>query len=595
NSDKFTTPAVTSQTTYWVKVSNACGSANSPAITVTPAACTAPTITTQPQNQKITPGATAQLSVSASGTAPLTYKWFQSNIVGDESNQVGNTQQFTTPALQTTTSYWVKVSNNCGSIVSNLVTVTVGTACVAPAIVSQPVNVTVALGEGATLSVNAAGDPPFSYQWFEGHSPDISRPLTGQTGASFAAGPFTAPGTYHYWVRVTNQCGTKDSATIVLTVNCGTLETPKISAPPAAHFSAGYFVEWTGDLAQTAAFELQEALNPEFTSGLETYVVTGAKKHLIPAHSEITADTRFYYRVRALSVCAGGTPTAFSATTSTVVTAPQPQNSTEFSISVPQDTATTFTQDYLVPGFGETATNNDTFAITTDASWLTVFPASGALAAGGTTVRLTINPSSLDVGTTTATVLVQRTNAAAATGPRTNAGTTTLSLPFSISKVTPVTPAPRSTNAPEGTLIIPAIAHADGIGTRFQSDVRITNASTDSISYELTYTPSRMNGTEVGKKTTLTIAGNETKGLDDIVKAWYGAGVLNEAGLGTLEIRPLNFANPAATFASSRTYAISANGTLGQFIPALGLDKFIGTIASDPAARISLQQIANST
>jgi hypothetical protein len=592
NSDKYTTPAITATATFWVKVSNACGSASSTAITVTPQACTAPTVTTQPQGTKIAPGATATLHVGASGTTPLTYRWYQSNTVGDETNLVGNQQQFTTPALNTTTSYWVKVTNNCGTATSNLVTVTVGTACVPPSIILQPNNVSINLGDGATIAVSAAGDTPLTYQWYTGDSGNDASPIQNQTASSLSVGPFQTPGTYKYWVKITNACGSVNSATISLNVNCGTPITPIISAPPAAHATAAYNVQWTGDLAQSSSFELQEALNESFTSGLKIYNVTSAVKQPIPAHTEVTTDTRFYYRVRAISACTGAA-TPFSTVISTVVTAPQPANSTEFSISVPQESTQPFTQQYLVPGFGASATAGDTFAISTDASWLTVFPSSGALSAGGTTVTFTINPASLDVGTTTATIMLQRTNGSAARNVIAHA-TTAFSLPLSISKVTPVSPTPRGASAPEGTLIIPAIAHADGIGTRFQSDVRIANASMDSITYELTYTPTRANGTELGKKTTLTIGPNENKGLDDIVKAWYGAGVLGEGGLGTLEIRPLGNANPLATFASSRTYAISANGTLGQFIPALGLDKFISDLGSDPSAKISLQQIANS-
>jgi hypothetical protein len=90
------------------------------------------------------------------------------------------------------------------------------------------------------------------------------------------------------------------------------------------------------------------------------------------------------------------------------------------------------------------------------------------------------------------------------------------------------------------------------------------------------------------------------------VKAWFGSGLLGEGGLGTLEIRPADGANALGTFASSRTYAIDATSvtdnadckivrcTLGQFIPALGLDKFISNIANDSLSRISLQQISNS-
>ncbi len=35
----------------------------------------APTITTQPQNQSVTVGATATFTVVAAGTAPLSYQW----------------------------------------------------------------------------------------------------------------------------------------------------------------------------------------------------------------------------------------------------------------------------------------------------------------------------------------------------------------------------------------------------------------------------------------------------------------------------------------------------------------------------------------
>ncbi|HET8796941.1 MAG TPA: hypothetical protein VFO89_04605, partial [Thermoanaerobaculia bacterium] len=242
--------------------------------------------------------------------------------------------------------------------------------------------------------------------------------------------------------------------------------------------------------------------------------------------------------------------------------------------------------------FGDTATPGDTFSIVIDVPWITVFPASGALSAGGTTVQLTINPAPLDIGTTTATILITRTQPSS--GRVSGQGQTTSTLPFSLSLVTPVTPTPRDGNAPPGTMIIPAVAHADGIGTRFQSDVRIVNVSNDEIEYDISFTPSGQNGAQTGKQTTLKIGANDVKSFDDIVKAWYGSGVLGELGIGTIEIRPLNGANPLATFASSRTYAIEQRGTYGQFIPAIPLEKFIGNLGSDALAKISLQQVSNS-
>jgi YVTN family beta-propeller protein len=94
-------------------------------ITVTATVCTAPTIVTHPQSQAIQSGQTAALSVTASGTAPLNYQWYR-GVSGDTSSPVGtNASSYTTPALTQATSYWVRVSNSCGSVDSNTATITI--------------------------------------------------------------------------------------------------------------------------------------------------------------------------------------------------------------------------------------------------------------------------------------------------------------------------------------------------------------------------------------------------------------------------------------------------------------------------------------
>jgi hypothetical protein len=598
NNNKYTISNVTGTMNHWVRVTSQCGTnvaVSSDTITVTAEPCNEPQITKHPTGTRVTPGNTATLNVDASGTSTLTVKWFEGTSNLDESKEVGSGFTFTTPALSEQKSYWAKVSNACGTARSNVATILVGTACVPATIINQPNSITIPLGTGTTLNVTPSGDSPFSYQWFAGDSPDQTQPIPGATNSALPLPEFTVAGTYKYWVRVSNDCGQTParSSTITVIVLCGTLATPEIYAPAIAHFSTGYDVTWTGDLAGTSSFELQEATNAAFTSNLRTFTVTGELKKHIDPHTEIADDTRFYYRVRAVSACTQQS-TLYSTTASTVITRPLPANSTEFSISVPESANQPFTQDYLVPGFGESATVNDTFSISIDQPWLTVFPQSGALSAGGTTVQFSIAPGSLEIGTTTATIVVSRTQPSGVRGGVETHGTSSISLPFSISKVTPVTPAPRSQTPPPGTLIIPAVAHADGIGARFQSDIRIANTSSVSQTYELSFTPSGANGTAVGKLTTLSIDAGDSKGLDDIVKAWYGAGVLGEGGLGTLEIRPTSTTPPYSTYASSRTYAVTPKGTLGQFIPALSLDKFVGDINQDSLGRISLQQIANS-
>ena len=75
----YTTPATTSSesgTQFTVVVTDSTGSVTSnPATLTVTASAVAPSITSQPANQTVTAGQTATFSVTATGTAPLTYQW----------------------------------------------------------------------------------------------------------------------------------------------------------------------------------------------------------------------------------------------------------------------------------------------------------------------------------------------------------------------------------------------------------------------------------------------------------------------------------------------------------------------------------------
>jgi hypothetical protein len=108
-----------------VKVSNATGSATSNTVTLTvnPAAPTAPTITQQPTNATVTVGQSATFTVTATGTAPLTYQWFMNGgSVGTNSSSYTISQ---TTLGQTGAQIYVKVSNAASSATSQTVTLTV--------------------------------------------------------------------------------------------------------------------------------------------------------------------------------------------------------------------------------------------------------------------------------------------------------------------------------------------------------------------------------------------------------------------------------------------------------------------------------------
>ena len=84
-----------------------------------------PSISSQPASTTIQAGQSTTLAVTATGTAPLSYQWYEGES-GDTSKPVGTSAgSYTTPALTVTTRYWVRVSNQAGSANSNTATVAV--------------------------------------------------------------------------------------------------------------------------------------------------------------------------------------------------------------------------------------------------------------------------------------------------------------------------------------------------------------------------------------------------------------------------------------------------------------------------------------
>jgi hypothetical protein len=127
----YTTPATATTDNgakFDVIVSNTAGSQTSTMATLTVnTAAVAPTITTQPSNQTVNVGQTATFSVTATGTAPLSYQWQKNsaNITG------ATAASYTTPATATTDNgakFDVTVSNTVGSQTSTMATLTVTAA-----------------------------------------------------------------------------------------------------------------------------------------------------------------------------------------------------------------------------------------------------------------------------------------------------------------------------------------------------------------------------------------------------------------------------------------------------------------------------------
>jgi hypothetical protein len=188
SSSTFTTPAITTTKYYWVSVSDACGSATAGTIVYPQEACTHPSIVTQSSSQTITSGSTATLNVNAGGSQPLSYQWYEATSTADTSKPVGqNSALFTTPALTQSTSYWVMVTNKCGTANSNVVTISIEETCTKPMFTLQPSG-----GTGSddpsiiailaailfpVMCLPASAPGSTSYQWYEGNAGDTSKPI----------------------------------------------------------------------------------------------------------------------------------------------------------------------------------------------------------------------------------------------------------------------------------------------------------------------------------------------------------------------------------------------------------------------------------
>jgi uncharacterized cupredoxin-like copper-binding protein len=225
NSASFTTPALTANTSYWVRVSNADNPSGADSSTATVTVRQPAAITAHPQSVTINSGETATMSVTATGTAPLTYQWYQ-GASGDTAIPVGtNSATFITPALTASTSYWVKVTNaaNPAGAASDAAAVTVG-SFVPVNIVTQPAaTVFIQRGNKATLNVTATGSAPRTYQWYQGPVGDTTTPV-GTNSATFIT-PILAAET-SYWVRVGNGGSTMDSDAAVVTPSLMDVEKP---------------------------------------------------------------------------------------------------------------------------------------------------------------------------------------------------------------------------------------------------------------------------------------------------------------------------------------------------------------------------------
>ncbi len=177
-----------------------------------------PSIIAAPSGQTVPAGQTAVLSVSATGSPTLGYRWFRdgSEIAGATSASLALLNAQTAQAG----AYSVVVSNAAGTVTSSPAVVSV--LPTAPVIIRQPAAVSSQAGQAVQFSVAANGSEPLGFQWRRDGAAIAG--ATSSTLTLATARTSDAAATPGYSVVVSNAAGSTTSAPAALTVT----ETPPV-------------------------------------------------------------------------------------------------------------------------------------------------------------------------------------------------------------------------------------------------------------------------------------------------------------------------------------------------------------------------------
>ena len=167
-----------------------------------------PVIVRCPESQRVVEGASAEFTVEASGTEPLSYQWMK------ESKPIAGTTNATyrigAVAWEHYGTYQVAVTNQFGSNRCEGIKLYV---VFKPQITAPPKIQTVVAGSSAVFTVVATGTEPLSYQW---HKDGLAIP--GATDSSYRMAPVQWSDAGIYRVVVTNEAGEATSNPATLTV-----------------------------------------------------------------------------------------------------------------------------------------------------------------------------------------------------------------------------------------------------------------------------------------------------------------------------------------------------------------------------------------
>lgn len=215
---------------YSVFVSNSINTVTSTSAALT--VISPPAITRQPAGLSTATGGSAQFAATATGSAPLNYRWLKGGIGltnGVKFSGVNsNILSIATIATTDAGNYSVAITNLAGSITSSVAALTVVSS---PTIVTPPASQTVAAGASASFTVTAAGSTPLAYRWLKNTAPlTDGGNVSGSATATLTLSSISTTDAASYSVSVSNNLGSVTSSAATLTVAFA----PTILTPPAA-------------------------------------------------------------------------------------------------------------------------------------------------------------------------------------------------------------------------------------------------------------------------------------------------------------------------------------------------------------------------
>jgi hypothetical protein len=201
---------------YTVTVSNNFGSVVSAPINLS--VVSLPVVVTKPVAQTVNAGATATLSVSATGSGLLSYQWSQNGVdlpATSSAYTISNAQ------AENAGSYLVKITNtvngNSASVWAGPVSLTV--QAVAPTIQTQPQSASLPPNNSVSFQVVASGSKILSYQWKKnGVALSNGGKISGAQSAILTIADILSADGGNYSVTISNAAGTITSANALLTI-----------------------------------------------------------------------------------------------------------------------------------------------------------------------------------------------------------------------------------------------------------------------------------------------------------------------------------------------------------------------------------------